>query len=72
MKTVEPRLHPISWTQLSKRVFDIDMQHYLSCCCGGLKTITAVLARLVIEKVFRHLGELPERGRPKRATAAKT
>jgi hypothetical protein len=62
--------HRISWAQLLKRVFDIDMQHCPNCGAGELKIIAAILERPVIEKILTHLGldpQPPPRGRARDA-----
>jgi len=43
------------WAKLLKRVFEIDMEHCLSCG-GALKIIAAILEQPVIEKILTHLG----------------
>ena len=61
-------LHPsasarMSWAQLLKRVFDIDMEHCPNC--GGTLTIlAAILDPTVIAKILSHLG-LPIRAPPR-------
>ena len=45
----------LSWADLLKRVFDLDLNHCLSCG-GQLKIIAAILEQPVIEKIFTHLG----------------
>ncbi len=59
-QTVQARAHRISWAQLLKRVFDIDMQHCPNCGAGELKIIAAILERPVIEKILTHLGLDPQ------------
>ena len=56
----QARPHRISWAQLLKRVFDIDMQHCPNCGAGELKIIAAILERPVIEKILAHLGLDPQ------------
>jgi hypothetical protein len=60
VETVQPRPRRISWAQLLKRVFDIDMQHCPNCDGGELKIIAAILERPVIEKILSHLGLDPQ------------
>ena len=44
----------MSWAQLLKRVFDIDVER---CECGGqLKIIAAIEAPALIERILTHLG----------------
>ena len=44
----------MSWAQLLKRVFDIDIER---CVCGGkLKIIAAIEAPALIERILTHLG----------------
>jgi hypothetical protein len=45
---------------LLKRVFDIDIQHWLNCGDGEVKIIAAILERPVIEKILTDLGLLPQ------------
>ena len=55
----------MSWAQLLKPVFDIDVD----CCphCGGtLKIIAAIVDPSVIAKILAHLG-LPTRAPPRAA-----
>ena len=52
----------MSWAQLLKRVFDIDVER---CACGGkLKIIAAIEAPAVIVRILTHLG-LPTRAPPR-------
>jgi hypothetical protein len=44
----------LSWAELLKRVFEIDMEHCPNCG-GELKIIAAILDQPVIEKIFTHL-----------------
>ena len=71
VETVQARPRRISWAQLSKRVFDIDMQHCPNCGGGELKIIAAaILEQPVIEKILTHLGldpQPPPRGRAREA-----
>ena len=65
--------HRLSWAQLLKRVFDIDMQPCPNCGAGELRIIAAVLQRPVIEKILTHLGldpQPPPRGRAREADQA--
>ncbi|MDQ3776935.1 MAG: hypothetical protein M3461_22595 [Pseudomonadota bacterium] len=53
----------MSWAQLLKRVFAIDMEHCPNC--GGTLTIlAAILDPTVIAKILAHLG-LPIRAPPR-------
>ena len=53
----------MSWAQLLKRVFDIDMEHCPNC--GGTLTIlAAILDPAAIAKILSHLG-LPIRAPPR-------
>jgi hypothetical protein len=52
----------MSWTQLLKRVFDIDIEHCPNCG-GALKIIAAIDDPPVIAKIRSHLG-LPTRAPP--------
>jgi hypothetical protein len=61
---VQARPHRISWAQLLKRVFGIDLQHCPNCGGGELKIIAAILERPVIEKILTQLG-LDPRPSPK-------
>jgi len=45
----------LSWADLLKRVFDLDLNHCLSCG-GQLKIIAAILEQPVIEKILTHPG----------------
>jgi len=45
----------LSWAELLKRVFDIDMEHCPNCG-GQLKIIAAILEQPAIEKILPHLG----------------
>jgi len=45
----------ISWAQLLKRVFEIDLKHCPNCG-GQLKIIAAILEAPVIERILRHQG----------------
>ena len=70
LEAVQARSHRISWAQLLKRVFDIDMRHCPNCGAGELKIIAAILERPVIEKILRHLGldpQPPPKGRAREA-----
>jgi hypothetical protein len=70
VETGQARAHRISWAQLLKHVFDIDMQHCPNCGAGELKIIAAILERPVIEKILTHLGldpQPPPRGRAREA-----
>ncbi len=53
----------ISWAQLLKRVFDIDIDH-CPHCGGTLKIIAAIEDPSVITKILAHLG-LPTRAPPR-------
>ena len=53
----------MSWAQLLKRVFDIDIEQCLQCG-GALKIIAAILESTVIAKILAHLG-LPARAPPR-------
>ena len=55
-KHFQDRPGRISWAQLLKRVFDIDMQHCPNCGGEDLKIIAAILERTVIEKILAHPG----------------
>ena len=58
----------MSWAQLLKRVFEIDMAHCPHC--GGPLTIIATIEDpTVIAKILAHLG-LPTRGPPRSPTRA--
>ena len=66
VESLQARPNRISWAQLLKRVFDIDMQRCPNCGAGELKIIAAILERPVIEKILTHLGldpQPPPRGR---------
>ncbi len=56
----------LSWAELLKRVFEIDMEHCPNCG-GELKIIAAILEQPLIEKIVMHL-ELQARA-PQRAPA---
>ncbi len=56
----------MSWAQLLKRVFDIDIER-CPHCGGTLKIIAAIVDPSVIAKILAHLG-LPTRA-PPRASA---
>ena len=44
----------MTWAQLLKRVFDIDIER---CACGGkLKLIAVIEEPAVIEKILKHIG----------------
>jgi hypothetical protein len=60
IETTRARPGRISWAQLLKRVFDIDMQRCPNCGAGELKIIAAILERPVIEKILTHLGLDPQ------------
>jgi len=45
----------LSWAQLLKRVFELDLEHCPNCG-GEMKIIAAILERPVIEKILTHLG----------------
>ena len=45
----------LSWAELLKRVFDLDLEHCPNCG-GELKIIAAILEQPVIEKILTHLG----------------
>ena len=45
----------LSWAELLKRVFDLDLEHGPNCG-GELKIIAAILEQPVIEKILTHLG----------------
>jgi hypothetical protein len=45
----------LSWAELLRRVFEIDMEHCPNCG-GELKVIAAILEQPVIEKILTHLG----------------
>ena len=45
----------LSWAQLLKRVFELDLEH-CPHCGGELKIIAAILEQPVIEKILTHLG----------------
>jgi len=45
----------LSWANLLKRVFEIDMEHCPNCG-GELKIIAAILEQPVIENILMHLG----------------
>ena len=54
----------LSWAELLKRVFDLDLEHCPNCG-GELKIIAAILEQPVIEKILTHLGlqaRAPARG----------
>ena len=53
----------MSWAQLLKRVFDIDLEHCPNCG-GPLTIIAALLDPTVIAKILSHLG-LPIRAPPR-------
>ena len=53
----------MSWAQLLKRVFEIDMAHCPQCG-GPLTLIAAIEDPAVIVKILAHLG-LPTRAPPK-------
>jgi hypothetical protein len=53
----------ISWAQLLKRVFEIDMEHCPNCG-GQLKIIAAIVETALIERILEHLG-LPARAPPR-------
>jgi hypothetical protein len=53
----------MSWAQLLKRVFDIDIEHCPNCG-GALKIIAAIEDPPVIVKILSHLG-LPTRAPPR-------
>ena len=53
----------MSWAQLLKRVFDIDIEH-CPHCGGTMKIIAAILEPAVITKILAHLG-LPTRAPPR-------
>ena len=53
----------MSWAQLLKRVFDIDIEHCPNCG-GTLKIIAAIEDPPVIVKILTHLG-LPARAPPR-------
>ncbi len=53
----------MSWAQLLKRVFDIDIEH-CPHCGGTMKIIAAILEPAVITKILDHLG-LPTRAPPR-------
>jgi Putative transposase len=53
----------MSWAQLIKRVFDIDIEHCPNCG-GALKIIAAIEDPPVIVKILSHLG-LPTRAPPR-------
>jgi hypothetical protein len=42
--------------QLLERVFDIGMQHCLSCGSAEIKIFSAILERSVVERILTHLG----------------
>ena len=70
VESAQARPGSISWAQLLKRVFDIDMQHCPNCGAGELKIIAAILERPVIHKILKHLGldpQPPPRGRAREA-----
>ena len=70
VESAQARPGRISWAQLLKRVFDIDMQHCPNCGAGELKIIAAILERPVIHKILEHLGLDPQpqpRGRAREA-----
>jgi hypothetical protein len=56
----------LSWAQLLKRVFDIDVAH-CSCCGGSLKLIAAIQRPSAITRILSHLG-LPTRAPPRAPT----
>ena len=53
----------LSWAELLKRVFDLDLQHCPNCG-GELKIIAAILEQPVIEKILTHL-DLQARAPPR-------
>ena len=53
----------MSWAQLLKRVFDIDIEH-CPHCGGTMKIVAAILESEVITKILAHLG-LPTRAPPR-------
>ena len=52
----------LSWAQLLKRVFELDLEH-CPHCGGELKIIAAILEQPVIEKILTHLGLQADCGR---------
>ncbi len=74
---VHHRAVRLSWAQLLKRVFDLDLQHCPNCG-GDLRNIAAILGPPVIEKILstwvcrpgRRLGHQPVARRCKRPEAA--
>jgi hypothetical protein len=59
----------LSWAELLKRVFDLDLEHCPNCG-GELKIIAAILERPVIQKILSHLAldpQPPPKGRAREA-----
>jgi hypothetical protein len=54
----------LSWAQLLKRVFEIDLEHCPHCGGGPLTIIAAIEHPPVIAKILAHLG-LPARAPPR-------
>ena len=52
----------LSWAQLLKRVFELDLEHW-PLCGGELKIVAAILEQPVIEKILTHLGLQADCGR---------
>ncbi len=52
----------MSWARLLRRVFDIDVAHYV--CGGALRIIAAIEDPVVIARILTHLG-LPARAPPR-------
>ena len=55
----------LSWAQLLKRVFELDLEHCPNCG-GELKIVAAILEAPVIERILTHLG-LQARAPPRAA-----
>jgi hypothetical protein len=63
MRPILGNLGHISWANLLKQVFDIDIEH-CPYCGGDMKIIAAILEKAAITKILDHLG-LPARAPPR-------
>jgi hypothetical protein len=51
---LEPKKPRLSWAQLLKRVFKVDMEN---CPCGGkLQFVAAIMSSTSIQKILEHEG----------------
>ena len=54
----------MSWAQLIKRVFDVDLKICPCCGKGEMKVVAAILKREVVTKILGHLGLPSEAPKP--------